>query len=114
MDKLKKDNYIVLIPEGRIDSSNAHIFEQEISTEVDAFTGDVLISFEKIEYISSAGLRVLLVIFKKMKEVNRKLFIAGMNENIFKVFSSSGFSKILNIFQSLEEAYKAMWYLKSF
>lgn len=113
MDKLTKDNYIVLIPEGRIDSSNAHLFEQEISTEIDSVTLNVLISFEKIEYISSAGLRVLLVIFKKMKEANRKFVIAGMNENIFKVFSSSGFSKILNIFQSLEEAYKAMWFIES-
>lgn len=108
MDKVNKGNYIVLIPEGRVDSSNAHVFEQEISSEIEGMSGNVLISFEKIEYISSAGLRVLLVLFKKLKELNRKLVIAGMNENIFKVFSSSGFSKILNIVQSLEEAYKAM------
>lgn len=108
MDKVNKGNYIVLIPEGRVDSSNAHVFEQEISSEIEGMSGNVLISFEKIEYISSAGLRVLLVLFKKLKELDRKLVIAGMNENIFKVFSSSGFSKILNIVQSLEEAYKAM------
>lgn len=108
MDKINKGNYIILVPEGRVDSSNAHIFEQEISSEIDGQSGNVLISFEKIEYISSAGLRILLVLFKKLKESERKLVIAGMNENIFKVFSSSGFSKVLNIVQSLEEAYKAM------
>lgn len=108
MDKVNKGTYIVLMPEGRVDSSNAHVFEQEISSEIEGISGNVLISFEKIEYISSAGLRVLLVIFKRLKESGRKLVIAGMNENIFKVFSSSGFSKILNIVQSLEEAYKAM------
>ena len=108
MDKQNRDNYVILMPEGRIDSSNAHLFEQEVSSEIDAFNGDILISFEKIEYISSAGLRVLLVMFKKLKEANRKMVISGMNDNIYKVFTSSGFAKILNVVQSLEEAYKAM------
>ena len=108
MDKQNKDTYVILMPDGRIDSSNAHIFEQDISSEIESSAGNVLISFEKIDYISSAGLRVLLVMFKKMKEANKKLVISGMNENIYKVFTSSGFAKVLNVIQSLEEAYKAM------
>ena len=66
----------------------------------------LIIDFGQIEYISSAGLRVLLVLDKKQKENSMRMIISSMNQNIQKVFESSGFSKILTISPTVGEAMK--------
>ena len=66
----------------------------------------MIIDFGQIEYISSAGLRVLLVLDKKQKENSMRMIISSMNQNIQKVFESSGFSKILTISPTVGEAMK--------
>lgn len=108
METKVNNNYAVLIPSGRVDSSNASDFEREILGVIDSGSKNVILDFSKIEYISSAGLRVLLVTSKKIGVLGGKFAIAAMNENIFKVFESSGFSKVLTIVSDVQSAEKEM------
>lgn len=55
------------------------------------------IDFEKVEYISSAGLRVLIATQKKLKKDNVPLVIENVNDTIKEIFRMSGFDKILEI-----------------
>ena len=79
---------------GKIDSTNALEFEKEIMaakpTEIDA---------SKLEYISSAGLRVLLKLTKTVGEVN----IVNASPEVYEIFDVTGFTSILNVKKALRE-----------
>ena len=81
--------------EGRIDSNNASEMEKEIMDASPIFNNvEVAIDAEKLEYISSAGLRVLLKLKKRLK---KDLTIRNASDEIYDIFDVTGFSDIFNI-----------------
>lgn len=108
-----KGDFIIAAPNGRIDSSNSNAFGEEVNNIVNSFPDKkyhLIIDLGQIEYISSAGLRVLLVLDKRQKENSMRMIISSMNQNVQKVFESSGFSKILTISSTVGEAMKLWLY----
>lgn len=81
--------------EGRLDTITAPELEKELKDGLDGTT-ELVLDFEKLEYISSAGLRVLLA---TQKIVNRQgeMKIVHVNETIMEIFEVTGFSDILTI-----------------
>ncbi len=87
-----KLNYFL---EGRLDTVTAPELEKELKNSIDGVS-ELTLDFEKLEYISSAGLRVLLSAQKSMnKQGNMKL--VNVNETIMEIFEVTGFSEILSI-----------------
>ena len=82
--------------QGRIDTVTAPEVEAVLN-EVPASIKEVVLSFKELDYISSAGLRVLLSAHKKMRGQGGKLVITDANEVIQEIFEVTGFSDILNI-----------------
>ena len=82
--------------EGRIDTITAPDFENEINEELKKFNS-LIIDFSDLEYISSAGLRVLIATQKKLKLENISMTIKNVNDTISEIFRMSGFDKILKI-----------------
>ena len=82
--------------ENRIDTVTAPEFENEINDEMGKFDS-LIIDFSKLDYISSAGLRVLIATQKKLKSENIPMTIKNVNGNINEIFRMSGFDKILKI-----------------
>lgn len=82
-------------PEGRLDTITAPEFEKELKDSLEDIT-ELVLDFEKLEYISSAGLRVIL---SAQKVMNRKgtMKIIHVNEVIMEIFDVTGFSDILTI-----------------
>ena len=80
---------------GRLDTSTAPQLEAELKNSYDAIT-ELSLDFEKLEYISSAGLRVLLATQKKMN-VQGSMKLVHVNETIMEVFDITGFTDILTI-----------------
>ena len=93
--KNEENNALTLSLEGRLDTVTAPQLEEEIATSVEGVTLLVL-DFEKLEYISSAGLRVLLSSQKKMKNQG-EMKVVRVNETINEVFEMTGFADILTI-----------------
>ena len=87
---------IVLVPMDRVDSSTAKEFEARVIAAIGQNTAKIILDFSKLEYISSAGLRVVLV-GAKMTRAPRKFVLSDMKPHIREVFDMSGFSKILVI-----------------
>ena len=85
----------VLTLSGRIDSNTARDLEREVKAVLDGVT-DFTLDMEKIEYISSAGLRVLLAAQKQMNKQG-KMTILHVNETVMEIFEITGFSDILTI-----------------
>ena len=81
---------------GRIDTITAPDFENEINEELEKFNS-LIIDFSDLEYISSAGLRVLIATQKKLKPENIPMTIKNVNDTISEIFRMSGFDKILKI-----------------
>ena len=90
------DQSVTLCIEGRVDTTTAPELEQAIRALPDTVT-ELILNLDKLVYISSAGLRVLLSAHKMMASRGGKLVITGANEVVTEIFEVTGFSDILNI-----------------
>lgn len=95
MNKTLNGTELTLALSGRLDTSTAPQLEAELKSSLDGVTSLVL-SFSDLEYISSAGLRVLLSTQKVMNQQG-KMVIRQANETILEVFEVTGFSSILTV-----------------
>ena len=82
--------------EGRIDTITSQELESSLSKEMEDITS-LTLDFSNLEYISSAGLRVLIATQKKLNERDIPMTIANVNDTIREIFRMSGFDKILEI-----------------
>jgi len=89
---------------GRLDSANSALVEGSLLERVTATDGPVLLDLARLDYISSAGLRVVLVVAKRMKQAGRALVLCGLQPNIRDVFEISGFLTILDVAGKRAEA----------
>jgi len=94
----------ILSFQGNLDTNTAPQAESEINGLIEAGSQQLLINFEKLDYISSAGLRILLATAKKLKASQGDLKICCLNETVQEVFDISGFSTILSVSKTEEEA----------
>ncbi len=97
----------VVIPAGRIDGSTASPFQEALLALIEEGRGSLVVDFEHIEYISSAGLRVLLLAAKQLQAGGRKVLLCAMRDHIAEVFKISGFSEILAIHPTRRDALDA-------
>lgn len=81
--------------EGRLDTTTSPELEAKLSESLSGIT-DLTIDLGSLEYISSAGLRVLLATHKKMM-AKGKMTVVNVNDTVSEIFSITGFSGILNI-----------------
>ena len=91
----KNNETLTLKIEGRLDTTTAPVLEQTIQEEADAVK-DLILDMEKLNYISSAGLRVLLATQKKMNKIGT-LRLINVCDAVMEVFEITGFADILVI-----------------
>lgn len=98
IDSEVKNSELVIYLKGHIDSANAAKAEAEINEAVAAAKGctNVRIDASKLEYISSAGLRVLLSTQKRMRK-SGAMKLRNVREEVMEVFEMTGFADILDI-----------------
>ncbi len=87
---------LTLAIEGRIDTITSQELDEEINEELANFDS-LIMDFSDLEYISSAGLRVLIATQKKLKADNIPFIIRNVNDTVGEIFRMSGFDKILKI-----------------
>ena len=98
--KTENDKNIIYV-EGRIDSVNHVEFKEELFSYVEKVEShDYEIDMEGLEYISSSGLRVLLLLAKSQKE---KVHVINVKPDIAEIFKTTGFDKILDVKKMLRE-----------
>lgn len=95
IDKNSDGNTLVVSLEGRLDTTTAPLLEAELKSSLEGVTS-LILDMNKLDYISSAGLRVLLSAQKTMN-VCGEMMITGVNETIMEIFEVTGFSDILTI-----------------
>ena len=95
INKTVNDSALVLALEGRLDTTTAPALEEELKNSLEGIT-ELTLDFAKLEYISSAGLRVLLSAQKQMNKQG-KMTIRNVCADIMEVFEITGFSDILTV-----------------
>ena len=90
--------------EGDLDTNSADLAQQTLDELIDGGTTKLLVSFAEVEFVSSAGLRVLLLTAKRLQRADGNLRISNLNETVNHVFEISGFATILSVFPTEEAA----------
>ncbi len=89
---------------GQLNSGNASNAETDIVALITQGHRNFVFDFTNLDYISSAGLRVVLVAAKRLKPEKGRLVLFGMQPQVREVFDISGFLNILDVVESREEA----------
>ena|ERR1700733_10331748 len=98
---------LVLRIEGRLDAASSPLLEKKVNTFVDEGKLKILMNFDHVEYLSSAGMRLLLSVSKKLKSKSGKMIIAGINDEVMEVIRMAGFDHILSISPTEGDALKS-------
>ena len=102
---------IVLGPAGRIDHLNADDFRAALEPHLAACSGTgpaLLFDLSALEYISSAGLRVLMIAAKSMRARKARIGVAALTPTVAEIFTISRFDAVVEVYAGVREALAAM------
>jgi anti-sigma B factor antagonist len=100
------DEINVFKVKGRLDSKTSPEFEEKVAESFKAGAKNMIFDFKELEYISSAGLRVILKTTKEMKQTNGRIVLCRMQDYVREVFEIAGFDTFLNIEETFDDALK--------
>ena len=89
---------------GNLDTQTSPVTEEQLTQLIEDGATKILLDFEKLNYISSSGLRVLLVAHKRLEGNSGQVRICNPNTMVREVFDTSGFSEIFSVYGSQAEA----------
>jgi anti-anti-sigma factor len=104
ISKRKEKDVLVISLKGRLDAITSPVLEKDLTDLMAGGERFLVMDLGHLEYISSAGLRSILVAFKRFKEKEGKLVLVSLKSVVGEVFEISGFSAIIPIFESVDSA----------
>ena len=103
-----RDGVLVARAEGRIDAYNSPEFESALRSAIEECEGPAVIDCSDLSYISSAGMRTILMIAQILEEREVKLAVCCLIEEIAELFRISGFDKIIDTYPTVQQALAAV------
>ena len=105
----KQNGFLIFKLKGRLDSKTSPDFEKKIFEAIESGSNSIIVDFEDLDYISSAGLRVVLKATKNLKRSEGRFVLCSMKDYVKEdyvkeVFEISGFDTFLPIVPTLDEA----------
>ena len=91
---VQQNGELIAVLEGRLDTSVSAQTEQELQPLYDSQGQNIVFDCNKLEYISSSGLRIFLNVLKVAKSKGDRVFITGANADIKKIFAMVGFTNL--------------------
>jgi anti-anti-sigma factor len=101
---VKSADYTLVSVEGRIDTTNAMEFEKPMMEVIEGGCTKLILDCSGLNYISSSGLRVFLVVQKKMMAAKGQFRLCDLQPGIREIFDISGFSSIFSVFPDQKSA----------
>jgi anti-sigma B factor antagonist len=105
--ELKQGKVSTFKLQGRLDSNTSQSFEKRLLDAISDGIKNVIIDFKDLDYISSAGLRVILKATKTLKREDGKIMLCSMQDYVKEVFEIAGFDSFLPIVPTMDDALKA-------
>lgn len=101
-----ESSYAIVSLEGRVDTTNANEFENSMLQVLANGYTKIVLDCSGLDYISSSGLRVFLIVQKKINAAKGQFRLCGLQPGIVEIFDISGFTSIFSIFPNKEVAKK--------
>ncbi len=89
---------------GNLDTQTSPVAQEQMTQLIDNGATKILVDFENLNYISSSGLRMLLVAAQRLEDTSGQLRICNPNTMVREVFDTAGFSEIFSVYSSQAEA----------
>jgi anti-sigma B factor antagonist len=100
----REGDIVVLEPEGRVDSTTAPVLGERLAAVLNARGTRLVLDFKSLEYISSAGFRVLLLAAKHAEAAGCRFVLCGITGKVRQLFDLAGFLDLLPLYASREES----------
>ncbi len=104
----RRENILILRVIGRLDSSTSKMMEERLLSIIDSGERRLVIELSQLDYISSAGLRVFLLAAKRIGNAKGRMILCSLQDAVKQVFDIAGFSSLLTLAGSTEEAIKGL------
>jgi stage II sporulation protein AA (anti-sigma F factor antagonist) len=98
------DGIVAVAPAGRIDTTTAPALEQHLVDLLTRGERRIVIDLSGVEYISSAGLRVMLLVARRVGDVNGRLGLCAMADSVRQVFQLAGFLPLFAVQETRDAA----------
>ena len=102
--KKKQSGINIFRLNGRLDSNTSQGFEQKLFEAISDGTKSMVVDFKDLDYISSAGLRVILKATKAIKREDGRIMLCSMQDYVKEVFEIAGFDSFLPIVATMDDA----------
>ncbi len=99
---------VILRLDGRLDAATVPKLEEMLNQHVADKHHKIMLDFRKVDYLSSAAMRLLLHTTKKLKNIGGKLTMAEVHEDVMEIIKMAGFDAILSIHEKEKEALEAL------
>ena len=93
----KSGGTLVMTPTGRLNAESAQAFQERLLSRIDAGETSLLLDLAQLDYISSAGLRSLLIAAKRVQASDGRFALCALTANVREVFRMSGFDTIIDV-----------------
>lgn len=102
------ENKVILRLDGRLDAATTPVLERKINRLIEDKHYLIYVDFLRIDYLSSAGMRLLLSVSKKLKTQKGALVLFSIDDEVMEIIKLAGFERILQIFASEQDALQYM------
>ncbi len=99
---------VLIRPAGRIDLSNAEAFKEALLAALASATTAVVVDLGAIDYISSAGLRSMVIALRSAKSASKGFAVSGLTPMVLEIFTISRFNLVFSIHASARDALAAV------
>lgn len=102
----EKGEVVVLRLHGRLDAASSPQIEKKINSIIEAGHFRLILNFAGVEYLSSAGMRLMLSVSKKLGHLEGKMVACSLHDEVMDVIKMAGFQEVLEIYPSEEECFQ--------
>ncbi len=104
----QKDEARILYIDGYINAHTVQEFEKSVQSALEEQNFRILINCKELQYINSSGLGVLMGVIEEIQENDGFLYLSNMNETVFNIFDTLGFTHLFKVFDTEEEAISSL------
>jgi anti-anti-sigma factor len=94
---------------GRLDATTCEAAQPVILGALDKSTSGVVLNMASVDFISSAGLRIMVMLIKKATADGKKIALVGVQPPIYKIFKIAAMDKVFRFFEDEGEAVRVLW-----
>ncbi len=100
----EKGDVVVVRVHGRLDAASSPQLEKKVNSIIETGHFKLLLNLGDVDYLSSAGMRLMLSVSKRLKHLEGKVVACNLNDDVMDVIKMAGFHQVLEIYPSEEEA----------